>query len=278
MKVGDNQSIMPCAFKSPDNAPRLSAAATAAQNLTQFDNAEFVPLNHFGSNELRAQDGLRTHLKKQALLKACSEQLIHATADAARVSDIETGNYACLQGDANAPLIMVLRGQLRSCYASEDGDEIPLQTVGGGESIGEAAIIGDVPMPVNVVATRGSTIATLSRVRARQLFAEPEMLRALSFFLAEQVRGFAQRCTQQSLPRAAARISAVIASEISGTDDRVVSGIELPSQATIAAMANVSRETVSRVLASLERRGVIAKQGRRISIRDRAALRAIAMG
>jgi CRP-like cAMP-binding protein len=278
MKVGDNQSIMSCAFRSPDNAPRLSAAATATQNLTQYDNAEFVPLNHFGGDELRAQDGLRAHLKKQVLLKTCSEHLIRATADAARVSDIETGSYACLQGDANAPLILVLRGQLRSCFASEDGDEIPLQTVGAGESIGEAAIVGDVPIPVNVVATRGSTIATLSRMRARQLFAEPEMLRALTFFLAEQVRGFAQRCTQQSLPRAAARISAVIASEVSGTDDRVVSGIELPSQATIAAMANVSRETVSRVLASLERRGVIAKQGRRISIRDRAALRAIAMG
>lgn len=274
--MGDNRSIMSCTFRSPDNAPSLSATAT--QNLARYDNAEFVPVDNFNCDQLRTQDGLRTHLKKQSLLKTCSEPLIRAIADAVRVSDIETGNYACLQGDANAPLIMVLRGQLRSCFASEDGDEIPLQTVGAGESIGEAAIIGDVPMPVNVVATRGSTIATLSRVRVRQLFAEPEMLRALSFLLAEQVRGFAQRCTQQSLPRAAARISAVIASEISGTDDRVVSGIELPSQATIAAMANVSRETVSRVLASLERRGVIAKQGRRISIQDRAALRAIAMG
>ena len=274
--MDDNRSIMSCALRSSDNASSLSATAT--QDLAQYDVAEFVPPYNFDCDQLRAQDGLRAHLKKQVLLKTCSEHLIRATADAARVSDIETGSYACLQGDANAPLIMVLRGQLRSCFASEDGDEIPLQTVGAGESIGEAAIVGDVPIPVNVVATRGSTIATLSRMRARQLFAEPEMLRALTFFLAEQVRGFAQRCTQQSLPRAAARISAVIASEISGTDDRVVSGIELPSQATIAAMANVSRETVSRVLASLERRGVIAKQGRRISIRDRAALRAIAMG
>jgi CRP-like cAMP-binding protein len=173
---------------------------------------------------------------------------------------------------------MVLRGQLRSCFASEDGDEIPIRNVGPGESIGEAAIIGDEPIAANIIANRKSTIATLSRSRARQLFAEPEMLRALTVYLAQQVGRFTQRYAQQSLPRAAARISAVIVSEIRGTDDRVVSGLELPGQATIAAMANVSRETVSRVLASLERRGVIAKQGRRIAIRDLVTLRSIAMG
>jgi len=53
--------------------------------------------------------------------------------------------------------------------------------------------------------------------------------------------------------------------------------IHMPLRAMLET-ANVSRETVSRVLASLERRGVIAKQGRRIAIRDLVALRSIAMG
>jgi len=86
---------------------RSTVTVTVTQNLSQYVNAEFVPPNNSGSGELRAQDGPWAHLKKQALLKTCSEHLIRATADAARVSDIETGNYACLQGDANAPLILV---------------------------------------------------------------------------------------------------------------------------------------------------------------------------
>ncbi|MGF6613104.1 CRP-like cAMP-binding protein [Paraburkholderia sp. WSM4175] len=240
-----------------------------------YSDAGIVPSSWIDPDNLRGHS-LWAELERQTLLKTCCQQVIRATADAARVSDVESGDYVCLQGDADSPLILVLSGQLRKCFASEEGDEIGIRTVAAGESIGEAAIVGDVPIPANIIASRKSTIAMLSRVRARQLFADSEVSRALTRSLAAQVTRFAHRYAQQGLPRAAARISAVIVSEISSAD--LLSAVELPNHATIAAMANVSRETVSRVLASLERRGVIVKQGRRISIQDRAALRTIAMG
>jgi DNA-binding Lrp family transcriptional regulator len=43
-------------------------------------------------------------------------------------------------------------------------------------------------------------------------------------------------------------------------------------------MAKVSRETVSRVISSLEKRGVIKREGRAIRINDRMALRQLAAG
>jgi CRP-like cAMP-binding protein len=101
---------------------------------------------------------------------------------------------------------------------------------------------------------------------------------ALNNAMAKQLMHSAERHAVQRLPRADARISAVIESTINDADNERSPLIELPDQATIAAMAHVSRETVSRVLKSLTYRGVIAREGGRIRIRDRIALRALADG
>ena len=89
---------------------------------------------------------------------------------------------------------------------------------------------------------------------------------------------FVERQAVQGLLRADARISAIIESAIDIAEKDESPLIELPDQATIAAMAKVSRETVSRVLKSLTHQGVIAKEGRRIRVRDRVTLRSLAAG
>jgi CRP/FNR family cyclic AMP-dependent transcriptional regulator len=196
----------------------------------------------------------------------------------ARIAEFEPGDYVCFQGDRQSPLVLVISGQLRSFTLSEDGCEIPICAINSGQSTGEPSIIHDSPLPENITAVRKSTVATLTRDHARQLFNEPEVSRALNNAMALQLSHLVERYVTQGLPRAGARISAVIVSAINNAKKDESPLIELPNQATIAAMAKVSRETVSRVLKSLEYRGVIAKEGRQFRVRDCITLRSLATG
>ncbi|MGF6478491.1 Crp/Fnr family transcriptional regulator [Paraburkholderia sp. JPY419] len=218
-------------------------------------------------------------LREQTLFKTSDEQVLSLARQVARISEFKAGDYVCFQGDTNSPLVMLLAGHLRVTALSEDGHEIPIGTASAGEMVGAVSAINDMPLPGNIVATRDSSVALISRSDARRIFREPGVASALNGCLAQLVRDLAKRQTDQGVLGATARVSAWIVSTLIGAASSEQQTIELPSHASLGAMANVSRETVSRVLASLTRRGVLAKRGRhQISILDYAALRAIAKG
>jgi CRP/FNR family cyclic AMP-dependent transcriptional regulator len=215
-------------------------------------------------------------LKDQAIFALASDDVIKRASEAARVLEFAAGDYICFQGDAVSPLVLVTSGQLRTFILSEDGMEVPVRVINSGQSGGEASILQDSALQANMVAVRKSTVVLFSRPYARQLLNEPDIARALNNAMASLLTHLVKRHAVQGLSRADARISAVIESAIEDSGKDELSLIELPDQSAIAAMAKVSRETVSRVLKSLEHRGTIAKEGRRIRILDRNTLRTLA--
>jgi CRP/FNR family cyclic AMP-dependent transcriptional regulator len=217
-------------------------------------------------------------LRKQNLFALASENLIKTASQMVRIAEFESGDYICFQGDPRSPLVLVISGQLRTSTLSEDGREIPVRVINPGQSGGEAPILGNSSIHGNIAAVRKSTVALFSRADARQLFNEPDVARALNRSMSTRLMHLVERHAVQELPRAVARISAVIESAIDNAEKDGSFLIELPDQATIAAMAKVSRETVSRVLKSLMIRGVIAKEGRRIRLFDRVTLHSLATG
>jgi CRP/FNR family cyclic AMP-dependent transcriptional regulator len=221
---------------------------------------------------------METLLRKQNLFALASENLIKTASQMVRITEFGPGDYICFQGDPRSPLVLVILGQLRTSTLSEDGREIPVRVINPGESGGEEPILRNSSVHGNIAAVRKSTVALFNRAHARQLFNEPDVARALNNSMALRLMHLVERHAEQGRPRADARISAVIESAINNAEKDESPLIELPDQATIAAMAQVSRETVSRVLKSLTNRGVIAKEGRRIRVRDRVTLHTLATG
>jgi CRP-like cAMP-binding protein len=217
-------------------------------------------------------------LRKQTLFSMAGDDIVKRAGAMVRMAEFAPGDHVCFQGDPRSPLMLVIAGQLRTSTLSEDGREIPVRTVNAGQSVGEEPILLNSSIHGNIVAVRKSTVALFSRAHARQLFDEPNVARALNSSMAGRVMHLVERHALQGLSRADARISAVIESTIGNWEKDELPLIELPNQATIAAMAKVSRETVSRVLKSLTARGVIAKEGRRIRVRDRDTLHRLAAG
>lgn len=219
------------------------------------------------------KDELRARLSEQTLLATANEEIIKRVATGARVVRYKSGAYVSFEGEADSPLLLVLSGQLRASALSAKGDETPITTVSAGGSAGAVSIISNTASTVNVIANCESTVAVLGRTFARQLLAEPAVSLAMNGLLAALVGRLVHRQNRRGLPRAAARVAAIIVEELDHSRDVNAVRVEPPSHATIAAMAKVSRETVSRVLSSLELRGLIAKEGRRIRILDDSALR-----
>lgn len=217
-------------------------------------------------------------MKNQTLFSGASDDVVNRVIALARITEFKSGTYICHQGDPGSPLILVLSGQLRFSALSENGIEIPIHAVNPGQSVGGPAILCDLPILGSVAAVKKSTVALLSRANARQLFDEPEVLRALSRSMAQEIQDYLQHHAEKGLPRADTRIAGVIMSAIKNTEIDDSPLADLPTHATIGAMAKVSRETVSRVLKSLEHRGVIKKEGRQTRVHDRIALQRLAAG
>jgi len=225
------------------------------------------------NTKMLKNEELRARLAEQTLFATADEETIRVLANGARVMRYKAGAYVSFEGDVESPLLLVLSGQLRVASLSAQGDETPIGTVSAGSCAGAVAIISSSASTVNIIANRASTVALVGRTLARQLFGQPQVSSALNGVLSSLVDRLVHSHSRRELPRAAARVAAIIVEELDQLRDLDAAPAEPPSHATIAAMAKVSRETVSRVLSSLEVRGLIAKEGRRIRVLDDTALR-----
>ncbi|MBP0589291.1 Crp/Fnr family transcriptional regulator [Paraburkholderia sp. LEh10] len=224
------------------------------------------------------EEALNRLLKEQKLLAASTDGEWKCILEWVRVVRIKVGAQVAFASDENSALHMLLEGELRAFIASVDGRETPICTLGRGQAIGMAPIIQQAPLPFSVTATAPSTVASLSRTHVRLLLRSPSFMHSVSEQLAAEYMALAQRVEKSSAPRANARVAAVIASRLSEQVAGEWPAVEIPDQATMAALAQVSRETVSRVLKALETDAIIIRMGRRLRIRDVARLQRIAAG
>ncbi|MBB5462304.1 Crp/Fnr family transcriptional regulator [Paraburkholderia sp. Cpub6] len=217
-------------------------------------------------------------LRDQALFSASTDEEIKSAAGLIRVNNFRHGEYVAFAGDMNSPVFMLLEGELHSFVSSEDGREIPIRTYIAGPTFGVETIIQRTSLPWSVAAITPSTVVTLSRAQATSLLDSPTIARSVNELMSADLLQMAQHYTVGRLSRASARISALIATSIRENKADEWPAVEIPDQKTVAALAKVSRETVSRVLKSLESKGVIVRIGRRLRIRDIAMLQRIAAG
>ncbi|MPW17639.1 cyclic nucleotide-binding domain-containing protein [Paraburkholderia sp. CNPSo 3157] len=217
-------------------------------------------------------------LRNLALFSSATNEEIELATGLARVNHFTPGEYVAFSGDASSPLFMLLEGELRSFVSSEDGHEIPMRTYSAGQTFGAATIIQRAVLPWNIAAITHATVAILNRAQAMSLMRSPRIAPAVNEMMSADLLQMVQRYSVTGLSRASARVSALIATSIGDKKVDEWPAVEIPDQATVAALAKVSRETVSRVLKSLESRGVIVRIGRRLRIRDITMLRRIASG
>ncbi|HSD64955.1 MAG TPA: Crp/Fnr family transcriptional regulator, partial [Ignavibacteriaceae bacterium] len=168
-------------------------------------------------------------------------------------------------------LYIIIEGDVKVTENDIDGREIILQLLTQHDYFGEMSLIDGKRPSANVVAMEDCVMFFLSREEFMKLMKTyPEITVALLEELTRRLRFAGIRIKSLSVLNSEGKIASAIL-QIAENSGRIKQGsveVVLPYQHDIASMAGTSRETVSRAIHSLEKKGLIEFDGSKVRIPD----------
>jgi len=189
----------------------------------------------------------------------------------AEIREVDAGTSIISQDDDDDSVFFLLEGSVRVVLLSENGQEIWLDWFGAGAIFGELAALTGKARTSEIVA---ETDCRLAAVTGSQFF---ELMRrhgafglALSRMLAARIHHTTQRMFELSALSAPGRIYAELLrmSEPSKTEGNSRTIERAPSMTELARRVNTTRETTSRTVNDLERRGLLKRRDRSFELVD----------
>jgi CRP-like cAMP-binding protein len=179
------------------------------------------------------------------------------------------------QDEPGDSMFIIARGRMKVTITGEGGREVILSFLRAGEFFGEMALLDDLPRSASVVALEDSTVLVLKReVFAEHLLKSPRTALNVMTELSRRLRRADEIIGNLATLDVYGRVAHIMI-DLARRDGEVVEdGIlirERPTQQDIASMIGTSRETVSRVLSELQRRGFVEMRGREILLSRRFA-------
>ena len=179
-----------------------------------------------------------------------------------------------IEEDRGDTLYIIESGSVKITRLDEEGREVILAILGSAEFFGEMALLDGQGRSANVMALEDAVLFTLHR---RDFLDVLERFPSISIQLLREMTSRLRKSDQQikslSLSDAEHRIGIALhrfAEDMGIFRMGQVIIKRLPYQQDIANMAGTSRETVSRMLKNLEKKGLVEREGRRLVIRDYA--------
>jgi CRP-like cAMP-binding protein len=172
-------------------------------------------------------------------------------------------------GDA---LYVLASGKVKVVLYGESGREVILTIfTRPGDFFGEMALLDDEPRSATVMAVKPSTFLTLSRADFRAYVdRHPSIALQILTELSRRLRSADAIIGDLALLDVFGRLAGKLRALAERDGEETEAGIVIrqrPTQAELAAMIGASRETVSRVLSELSRRGDVVMTGKRLLIR-----------
>jgi len=181
------------------------------------------------------------------------------------------------EGDEGTGFYAVLSGRVKISKISTDGKEQILHLVGPGESFGEVSVFTGQGFPADAAAALPTTLlffpsASFSGIIRQDPALALNMLAQLSM----RLRQFAALIEDLSLKEVPGRLAKYLL-YLSGGDGGGAVELDLP-KGHLASLLGTIPETLSRILAKMNRQGLIRSRGAQIGILDRRGLEMIAEG
>jgi CRP-like cAMP-binding protein len=185
------------------------------------------------------------------------------------VRDFSPGTVIVSQEEAGDSLFVLVRGKVKVVLYGESGREVILSIFKApGDFFGEMSLLDDEPRSATVIAAERSRLLVLSR-RGFQahLAAHPRtalrVLTELSRRLRRADAVIGNLALLDVYGRLAGKLRELARAEGEEREDGILIR-QRPTQAEIAAMIGTSRETVSRALSELARRGYLEMSGKKL--------------
>lgn len=174
----------------------------------------------------------------------------------------------------------IVSGRVRVVNFSYAGREVSYDEIGAGTVFGELAAIDGAPRSASVVALEKTTTAALPPKEFERLIKEnPDFALSIMKRLVEIVRGSTSRIMDLSTLGAPGRIYAELLRMAVASETDESARIEpVPVHADIASRVGSTRESVTRAISELTRRGLIEREGDALVIADVEQLRDLIEG
>jgi CRP-like cAMP-binding protein len=220
-------------------------------------------------------DRLARALSKIPLFAGLDAESLAAVANGCRFERYAAKQQIIAYQDESADVFFIVSGIVRVVIHSLSGKEISYRDLESGEMFGELAAIDGEERSASVVAVSETLLVAMPEAAFREAIRNhPLVAEAVLQRLARLVRLYSQRLYEMRTLDVQSRIRAELV-RLAGKslgDDNTATISPLPTSADIAARVNTRREAVSRELANLARRGLIARKQRSLTILDYAGL------
>ena len=192
--------------------------------------------------------------------------------------EFQRGGLIFSEGDAGNSFYVIIAGKVKIFKLSFDGKEQILHILGPGEPFAEVAVFTGSTYPANAIALEKSRLFFFPRKAFVELIAtQPALAMNMLATLSLRLKQFAHMIEALSLKEVPGRLAAYIL--VDSKQDSTEQTINLTvSKTQLASLLGTIPETLSRILAKMNKQGLIEIEGSTITILDREGLTALAEG
>jgi len=212
-------------------------------------------------------------LKRVPLFRGLANEQLTGLSSAFRWKAYPNGSVILAEGRSGDTLFVLNKGAAKVTRESEDGREVILAFLSAGDIFGELSILDGRDRSANVIALEDTEVYTLNRKEFLELLdSYPALSVQLLHELARRIRASDQQIEYLALRDSESRVLCALgrlAEEMGMAETQsYVIDVKLPIQQDLANLAGTSRETVSRVLRSLEGKGMITRSVGKVQLHD----------
>lgn len=186
--------------------------------------------------------------------------------------DYPEGSVIVSQEEPGEALFVLVRGRVKVVLYGQSGREVILSIFRApGDFFGEMSLLDDQPRSATVMAAERSRLLVLSRSGFQEhIAAHPRSALRVLTELCRRLRRADEVIGNLALLDVYGRLAGKLREMAAADGEELDDGIlirQRPTQSEIAAMIGTSRETVSRALSELARRGFLEMSGKKLLLR-----------
>jgi len=217
-------------------------------------------------------------LSRVSLFRGVGQRALADLAARSKALQCRRGSTICSVNQCPPGLYAIAYGQVKLALRGGDGEERVLRIAGPGADFGLPVAILGRPLPYEVAALEDVLLVMVPTSAIFSLVEnDPRFMRAVIGALAESNLDLLAEVESGSLRRGVQRLAFYLESLAEKDGAEGTFTVRLPATKTVvAARLGVKKETLSRMLRELARKGLIAVDQRKIAILDKLALAAVA--
>ncbi len=189
---------------------------------------------------------------------------------------LKKGNIVFSQGEQGSSLYLIIKGRVKIVLIGESGKELVLAILKKGDFLGEMSIIEDEVRSATVIALESTVLLTIEKENFLNfLIKNPKAMLGVLRELSKRLRNADEKIGELAFQTVYERVISYLNALAKTRGVKEKEGIfisELPTKREIADFIGSTRESVSRVLNDLHRKGFISLYRKSVIIKKKLSL------